>query len=216
MKTKHWILVSVVAIFAIGSTGFSVWFKANAQAFYMPSGSMAPTLPIGARVIGWMHAYDSVAPQHNDIALLKLPLSLVSPGTGGSTTTFVKRVIGLPGDRVEMKRGVLTLNGKVQSEPFIAPPPKTGPNYVYDLKVLGGKVYSRDVGYTWTREGILVSPGEEKQLNSTPTQAIPADKFLVLGDNRGNSNDSHVFGLIPRSSFEGKVGSQFWPRVRSF
>jgi len=212
VKLKHRILLGTIVFSGVAFQGYSLWFKANAQAFFMPSNSMAPTLPLGARVIGWMHAYDAAPPRRGDLALLNLPLSLVSPGTGSGTTFYAKRVVGVPGDRIELKRGVLTRNGVVQSEPFTQW--KFGPPY--DLKILNGRVYSREAGGPWTRSDMLASSSEEKQLGSSPSQPIPPDRFLVLGDNRGNSNDSHVFGLVPRPAFQGRIGQQYWPRLRSF
>ena len=214
MKTRYKVLLTVVVFLGLAWQGFGIWLRANGQAFYMPSGSMAPTLPIGARVLGMMHAYDSAPPHRGDIALMDLPGFLYSPGTGAATATFVKRVVGVPGDLLEIKRGVLTRGGIVQSEPFANWSAQAEPRY--DLKIQGGQVFLRDAGGEWMCGEVPVSPQQQKQLNTAPSQPIPPDEFFVLGDNRGNSNDSHIFGLVPRAMFKGRVSQQFWPRVRSF
>jgi signal peptidase I len=108
------------------------------QAFFIPSQSMVPTLKVGDRVLVNKLVYDFGEPQHGDVIVFENP-SLVEPhrnvfeavwhwlieGLGFSTDPtkdFIKRVIGLPGDTVEMKNGNVFVNGTVVPEPYIHNP----------------------------------------------------------------------------------------------
>jgi signal peptidase I len=108
------------------------------QAFFIPSQSMVPTLKVGDRVLVNKLVYDFGEPQHGDVIVFENP-SLVEPhrnvfeavwhwlieGLGFSTDPtkdFIKRVIGLPGDTVEMKNGKVFVNGSVVPEPYIRNP----------------------------------------------------------------------------------------------
>lgn len=90
-----------------------------------------------------------------------------------SNVRLVKRVIGTPGDLVDIKDGKVYLNGVAQDEPYVK-----------------GETNNRDF-----------------QLPVT----VPDGKYFVLGDNRGVSKDSRIFGFIDRSQVEGKAVFRFWP-----
>ncbi|MFA5928220.1 MAG: signal peptidase I [Candidatus Margulisiibacteriota bacterium] len=79
-----------------------------AQSFYIPSGSMIPTLNISDRVIGNKFIYKFHEPRRQDVIIFKYP--------GDNKTYFVKRLIGLPGDKVELRRGIVYVNDKLLDE----------------------------------------------------------------------------------------------------
>jgi len=87
---------------------------------------------------------------------------------------FIKRIIGLPGETVEVKNGQVIINGETISEKYIA---------------------------------------EEPQYNWGP-QTVPENSYLVLGDNRNNSFDSHSWGFVPRGNIIGRAIVRFWPLNR--
>jgi signal peptidase I len=105
------------------------------QAFFIPSQSMVPTLKVGDRVLVNKLVYDFGEPEHGDIVVFENP-SLIEPhrnvfeavwhwlieGLGFSTDPtkdFIKRIVGLPGDTVEMRNGKVFVNGTVVPEPYI-------------------------------------------------------------------------------------------------
>jgi len=94
---------------------------------------------------------------------------------------YVKRVIGIPGDQVVFQNGNLYLNGVLVNEPYILDALATG---------------------NFTLEEVC-------QFSDCDT--IPNHYFLVLGDNRGNSEDSRSFGLVHQSQIQGRVIWRFWP-----
>jgi len=160
------------------------------QAFYIPSGSMEPTLMPGDRVLVEKVLYH---PHRGDVIVFQDPhpgaqpdrgvvggfLHWLSEGLGLARPPdedFIKRVIGMPGDIVELRRGTLYVNGRVVPEPYLHGPPDTRP-------------------YGPVR--------------------VPAGSLFVLGDNRLNSNDSRFgLGFVPMSKVVGKAFVIIWPPSR--
>jgi signal peptidase I len=125
--------------------------------------SMEPTLHEGQYLIVSKVAYWFHGPERGDIIVL-------DPPNGRSEIPYIKRVIGLPGDKVEVRDGRVWINGIALNEPYISGPP----TYV-ESSVLG------------------------------------ADEYLVLGDNRNNSSDSHIWGVLPGENIIGKAIFRYWP-----
>jgi signal peptidase I len=142
-----------------------------AEARYIPSGSMEPTLQINDRLIIDKLSYDFTAPQRGDVVVFNPPKALRQQNFHDA---FIKRVIGLPGDTVEVKNGQVVVNGSPLKEKYIEAPPS----------------------YQW---GAVV---------------VPANSYLVLGDNRNNSYDSHYWGFVPRHDIIGKAVFRFYPFTR--
>jgi signal peptidase I len=139
-----------------------------AEARYIPSGSMLPTLEVNDRLIIDKVSYDFTDPHRGDIVVFQPPDSL------HQKDAFIKRVVGLPGDVVQVKNGQVYINGEPQQESYIA----AKPDYQY------GPV------------------------------TVPADSYLVLGDNRNESFDSHYWGFVPRDHVIGRAVFRFWPLTR--
>ena len=100
---------------------------------------------------------------------------------------YIKRVIGMPGDTIEIKEGKLYINGKVVEKPFI------------NTEILVNKtVYIDD----FNLEAL------------TGEATVPEGKYFVMGDNRGVSRDSRLFGFIDSSAIEGKAVFTIWPLNR--
>lgn len=162
---------------------------------HIPSSSMRPTLLEGDRVLVNRLAFD-----------LKLPLTTVAlahlgdPARGDvitfrspvDDTRLIKRVIGLPGDVVEMRGRVLAINGHVAS--YAAAGPASGP--------AGSRLLSESIeGHAHT---IRWDAGSGA-IDSFWPVTVPPDHFLVLGDNRDHSADSRYFGFVPRHLLIGRA-----------
>jgi len=111
-----------VAIIAIAIV-FLVIRPFVTQAFYIPSLSMYPTLQANDRILVNRLTYHFSAPQRNDVVVFRAPPNAVPDDPGGEEKDFVKRVIGLPGETVEIHGGVTYINGKVLREPYADEPP---------------------------------------------------------------------------------------------
>ncbi|XGB41300.1 MAG: signal peptidase I [Nodosilinea sp. LVE1205-7] len=143
-----------------------------AEARYIPSGSMEPTLQINDRLVIEKVTYHFNPPQRGDIIVFWPPAALTPPGQ--HRDAFIKRVIGTPGDVVEVRNGQVYVNGSSLQEGYI----KEAPNYQW---------------------------GPER---------VPESSYLVLGDNRNSSYDSHAWGFVPSENIIGKAMVRFWPPQR--
>jgi signal peptidase I len=174
------------------------------QAFYIPSGSMRPTLLEQDRLLVDKFTLRFREPMFGDILVFKAP-----PEADLRQIDFIKRCVGVPGDVIEIRDGVLYRNGKPVKEPYISRPPE------YDLKVIAGRVYAIDMyGRVQENGQLILDPHQEGYIREAPSDRIPPGKLLMLGDNRPDSNDSHKWGLLDRRRVVGKAWVLFWPPQR--
>lgn len=157
--------VGLSAILAFGIRTFV------AEARYIPSGSMLPTLQINDRLIIDKVSYHFTAPQRGDIVVFQPTDELRRQNFKDA---FIKRIIGLPGDTVEVKDSTVYVNNSPLEEDYLQDYPN----------------------YQWGPE------------------TVPPDQYLVLGDNRNNSYDSHMWGFVPRDHIIGRAAVRFWPLGR--
>ncbi|MEB3187194.1 MAG: signal peptidase I [bacterium] len=159
-----------------------------AEARFIPSESMLPTLLVGDRLIVEKVSYRLSPPRAGDIVVFTPPdeASLAAHHDLGNNA-FIKRVIGVAGDRLAVDDGVVYRNGKPLSEPYIREEP------VYRLP-------DPDNPVAYFHEGSDI--------------LIPAGHVFVMGDNRNNSLDSHVWGFLPVDKIIGRAVVRFWPPDR--
>ena len=142
---------------------------------WIPSGSMIPTLQIQDRIL-----IEKITPRLNNklnkhlnlntIVIFKPPKILTEAGYSDGSA-LIKRVVGLPGDKIEVTDGKLYRNGKEINEPWIKEPIQ------YEMDVIN----------------------------------VPEYSLWVLGDNRNNSLDSHVWGALPEKNLIGTALARYWP-----
>lgn len=161
-----WIWSFIVAFIIVGAVYIFL-----GRPFTVSGASMYPTLHNGDRMIlskiGDINRFD--------VVVLKAP---------DENVEYIKRVIGMPGDTLELKQGVLYINGKKIEQPFI------------NTEALQKQTVFID---DFTLQSLT---GETK---------IPEGKYFVMGDNRGVSRDSRMIGLIDRKAIEGKAVFTIWP-----
>ena len=167
----------------------------------VPTGSMNPTIIEGDRIFTNKHAYgwripfthvrltQGADPQRGEIAVFD------SPKDG---TRLVKRVIGIPGDTIEMRDEALYLNGRRLS--YSAR--EVSHDILQATKELQPEFITEHLGET--AHAVMLLPQVIARRDFGPI-AIPADQYLMLGDNRDNSADSRYFGLAPRELFVGRA-----------
>ena len=142
---------------------------------WIPSGSMLPTLQINDKIL-----VEKIRPKtkslfpdnikRDSIVVFKPPEGLISLGYK-EKTALIKRIVGVPGDSIEVRKGLLIRNGVAIDEIWI----KTQMNY------------------------------EMEQIT------VPEDSYWVLGDNRNNSLDSHIWGPLPKKNIIGTAIFRYWP-----
>ncbi len=158
-----------------------------AEARYIPSGSMEPTLQINDRLIIDKVSYNLRKPTRGDIVVFNPTQALKDQGFDDA---FIKRIIGVPGDQVEIKGGTVFVNDQPLEELYVA----NGDDTVVDT--CGG-------GPRGDASPFLKSP-----------RSIPPGSYLVLGDNRHNSYDGRCWGLVSNEELVGRAVFRFWPLHR--
>lgn len=185
-----------------------------AQAYVIPTDSMENTLPVGTRVLASPLA-PRVAPVHaGDVLVFHPSLLARSLSSEQNDDVWIKRCIGAPGEQIEFKKNVLYRNGIQVAEPYAIWKSPGLASLVYDLKIVGGAVYSRAYDSfgragLWTQAEV-VAP-DQNAISRAPSGVVPPDKFLMLGDHRNDSLDGHVWGFLPHDAVVGRAFASFWP-----
>ncbi|BAU10763.1 signal peptidase I [Leptolyngbya sp. NIES-3755] len=141
-----------------------------AEPRFIPSDSMIPTLEIGDRLVVEKISYRLHPPEFGDIIVFDPPTQLQELGYA-KDQAFIKRIIGKPGQTIEIKSGKVLVDNQPLQEPYIA----------------------------------------EKPIYQMPAVQVPEGSYFVMGDNRNNSNDSHVWGFLPQEFILGRAWFRFYP-----
>src|SRR5437868_6246378 len=176
------------------------------EAFRIPSGSMIPTLLIGDWLFVNKLAYGPTipftnthlpgytSPKHNDVVVFVSPYQ--ADNAPDYTPTLVKRLIGMPGDTLYMRKGVLYLNGLPQRQGFAAN------NYKGDDEALAPNFeWQHSIELKSTRFG---SAPMQPRLGTWGPLLIPKNHYFMMGDNRYCSKDSRYWGVVPRENIRGR------------
>ena len=177
-----------------------------AEARYIPSESMVPTLLVNDRlIVEKLHYRFGGSPKRGDIIVFMPTPELRRHNL---KEAFIKRVIGLPGEVVELKDGRVYINGQVLDEPYVAretaPPPSQGQP----------STKAPTTPQASQRTEINVCVGDPKPYLSRPVR-VPANSYLVLGDNRNRSYDSRCWGVVSQDLIVGQAVWRFWPLDRT-
>jgi len=147
------------------------------KAYRMPAGSMSPALVIGDHFIVNKKAFEKQSPNRGDIVIFQYP---VDP-----SKDFIKRVIGLPGEILEIRDKKVFVNNQLLEEPYVK---HTDPH------IISAQVRPRD--------------------NFGPI-TVPNNSLFVMGDNRDESFDSRFWGFVDASSLKGKALYIYWSENKS-
>jgi len=154
------------------------------QAFKIPSGSMLPTLLIGDHLLVNKFIYGIRVPFSGKVLVpLKDPKSgdiIVFKFPKDRSIDYIKRVVGIPGDKIEVKNKKVYRNGKLAEDPFA---------HFTSTTILPGSVSPKD--------------------NFGPI-TVPEGKYFVMGDNRDNSSDSRFWGFVETNDVLGKAMIIYW------
>jgi signal peptidase I len=186
------LIIAVALGLALGIQAFII------KPYRIPSGSMLPTIRLGQRVLVDRLGNDFSSPHVGEIIVFHPPknydLGCVDPNEGQaggpgqrpcgvarteeSGETFIKRVVGLPGDRIAIKQGHVYRNGVREKDAYIAPCP------------------------------------DQASCNFPIAITVPKGDYYMMGDNRGESDDSRFWGPVPRSWIIGDAFFTYWPPDR--
>lgn len=210
-------------VLVVLALGIALLIKAFlVQAFYIPSASMEPTLERGDRVLVNKLSYRFGDPARGDVIVFRSPYpdpcetsSGGTPPSGcdesfarrafnwfaevfglptGETRDFIKRIVALPGETIEIRDGQLYVCEDPQCQPLNADgTPKDG----------------RKVTFPASDD-----EGPHPDHDNMPAFAVPKDQYFVMGDNRANSSDSRVFKGVDRELVVGKAFVLVWPPTR--
>jgi signal peptidase I len=182
-----WLVFTVALVFvgAVAPVVLSLLLRLSVEAFKVPSGSMCPTVIPGDHVFADKTVYRSRPPERGDVVIY----------AGDENTDFVKRVVAVGGDDVEITADKLILNGKAV--------PKTARS---GEACEGASPFEEELG---SRHSIAIQPsGSGHDFKGR----VPEGTLFVLGDNRSNSHDSRHHGPISIESVKGKV-TRLWLRA---
>lgn len=166
------LMTGLIIILGVVNTCIPNWIEHKVDRFVIPSSSMFPTLQVEDQI--FVAKSGSYQPQLGDIIVFtetKLAQKIDPSSVRGETNFFVKRVIGLPGQKIKITDGLVYINDFPLVEDYI----KEIPHY-YMLE-----------------------------------HKIPKDSYFVLGDNRNNSFDSHIWGYLPADNIVGRAYKIYWP-----
>jgi signal peptidase I len=158
------------------------------QAFKIPTGSMEDNLKVGDHIIVNKFVYGpgttlgGMLPlreiRRGDIIVFRYPLN--------PDTDYVKRVIGLPGDTVEVHDKIVSINGKPMSEPYVIH---------VDPRIMPSRPTLPEYGGVRDQYG---------------PYTVPDGQYFAMGDNRDRSSDSRYWGTVPRSMIKGRAFMVYW------
>ncbi len=177
------------------------------RTFFIPSGSMEPTLQVHDVLLVNEFEYRLTKPHDGDIVVFPPPIP--------TTNDFIKRLIAGPGETLRVHEGTVYRDGKALSEPYIEQKP------LYELEIKNYNVYV---------DGTPMDPAESNvppRSQWTSPDTIPPNCYFMMGDNRNNSEDSHVWGFAQvsgtfatgpeaghKAGFTGHAFLLFWPPNR--
>lgn len=208
--TLRTVIYAVLIALVVRTIGF--------EPFNIPSGSMIPTLLVGDYlfVSKFSYGYSKhslmfslplipgriwfTEPKRGDVAVFKLP--------SDNTTDYIKRIIGLPGEKIQMKNGRLFINNKIVKRERIKDFIQAGPSG--KIKITA---QYREILPEGTTHNILEEWGDKGPLDNTGVYQVPTGHYFAMGDNRDNSQDSRVHpevGFIPKENLVGRAEILFF------
>jgi len=195
------------------------------EPFNIPSSSMVPNLLIGDYlfVSKYSYGYSSLStlyglvpfkgrlfgqePQRGDVAVFKLPRD--------NSTDYIKRIVGLPGDKIQVRDGLLYVNGVAVSRKKLDE--QVAADYVTPDLDSSDYIETFPDGH----DHVIREEGDEMPLDNTPVFEVPPRHYFAMGDNRDNSQDSRtpLVAFIPQDNLVGRAevlffsleeGTYFW------
>jgi len=170
-------LVIVVNMFVVRPVVKTFLLPRPIQPYMIPAASMLPTIEPGDRLVVHLNSYKEKRPGRGDIVVFSYPPD--------PSTDFIKRIIGLPGETIEIRDKKVLVNGREIDDPW------------------------------GVHEDPSASPGDFETRDNFGPVEVPPGSYFVLGDNRTRSHDSRFWGFVEGSAIRGKALYIFWAGDKS-
>ncbi|WP_414471889.1 signal peptidase I [Microvirga sp. M2] len=189
--------LSAMGFFLIGAGAIWLrsWGPAKFQTFTVPVVSMSPALNPGDYVLGAMHIWQTPKLKRGDLVFFRFHIKAAHP------VIWIKRVVGLPGDRVQMASGRLSINGTLVPREQVGDDADGRPVEVrqYEETLPEGKSYR-----------IIEHAEGRTSYDTMKAVDVPEGEVFLMGDNRNNSSDSRAFGTVPITDVIGHPILIYW------
>lgn len=167
------------------------------KAFDIPAGSMMPTVLVGDHLLAGTLAAGAI-PERGSVVIFKYPRD--------NRTDYIKRIVGLAGDRIQMRHGQLVINGRPVQRELLGDYVANDPGIIvrpqrYLETLPNGATYE------------ILKQTDDGAMNNTPEYLVPPEHAFVLGDNRDNSADSRFMngvGFVPLKNIFACAGTIYW------
>ena len=167
----------------------------------MPAASSSPALQVGDYFIADNKAYEQDDPLRGDVVVFKLPRD--------NSTDYIKRVIGLPGDEIVMRDGVLSINGKE------VPKRRTGSFFTKENSGPPRKIPAFEETLPNGVKYTVLDADENGPFDNVGPYKVPESHYFMMGDNRDNSTDSRAswgVGYVPRKNIFARASWIYYSR----
>jgi signal peptidase I len=201
-----WLYACLILVMPVTNAAISPEYPI--QSFRMSSRSQVPALVLGDLVLVDQRSYRESLPRRGDLVVFRV--------ASDPSTTYVERIIGLPGERIQMRHGNLYINDDLvprRSDPacrseYAGIPVASQQGYMESLPQASGEP---------PVEHCVIKTGDDGPLDNTAVYQVPPNHYFGMGDNRDNSADSRVLslvGYILNADLIGRVEMTYWPLNR--
>jgi signal peptidase I len=183
------------------------------QNFVIPSGSMENTLLVGDHLFvdritlappaSWLPLVRYREPQRNDVVVFHKPVL----SANGEYMILVKRLIGVPGDRIRLRNGIVILNGVAQDQPHAVPTtPENHADFLDEFPSVPPTETEGDPNLGTPEAWAVDFPNHIQNGDIV----VPPGMYFMMGDNRHRSLDSRYWGFVPRENIIGRPLFNYW------